>query len=340
MHPEYKRSRRKIRIVGTVAVVSGVLGIVLPVIPGLALILAGMSVLSLQSTTFYNHIAAFKSRHPELSRYVRAIESRIVAFYSLTTHTTEYIEIPRRDGNKLGALIELSPIHIGIAVLVHSATGTKETPLMNMCAEAFRARGYTVIRFDAYNGMGEQGGDFSAFTPTSMYDDLNDVLTWARAQEWWHTNLLLFGHSIGGLVVGHYIAEHPDHVHTAVLFAPTASGDSYIRTYQSVDTDGMERWRADGTRTVHHPLSGASYAFPYEFVKDSCKYNLVTAAPHIHTEIHLLVGTRDRTAPESECRILAEAFPVPARLTVLTNLPHTPIDSSDIATLYNALLSV
>jgi pimeloyl-ACP methyl ester carboxylesterase len=237
-------------------------------------------------------------------------------------------------------LIELSPIHTGIALLVHSATGTKETPLMNSCAEAFRARGYTVIRFDAHHGMGEQGGDFSAFTPTAIYEDLEDLLQWIRVQEWWQPNLALCGHSIGGLVAAHYAATHPAEVHTLTLIAPTVSGDSYIRAYQQTDAEGLERWRTDGTRTVLHPLSGEPYAFSYSFVKDACKYDLVPEAHQIHAPTHVFVGTRDKTAPESECRLFAEACIPHARLTVLGALPHTPTESHDLTVLYRALVSM
>jgi pimeloyl-ACP methyl ester carboxylesterase len=341
MHSAYKRSRRKIRIVGTAAIGVGVVGLVSPILPGLALIFVGFSVLSLQSNTPYTRIAAFRSRHPELSQYVQKLESWVFDLFNLTTHSRDYHTVPRRDGKTLSTLIEVSPTPAaGIAVLVHSASGTKETPFMNTCAEALRARGRTVIRFDAFDSMGESGGEFAACTGTGMYEDLGDVIAWARTQAWWHGELTLFGHSIGGLVVAHYAAHHPGEVAELILYAPMVSGDSYIRSYQSTDPDGYAKWRTEGERPVAHPLTGERFGFSYTFVKDACKYDLITEAAQLTMPTHILVGSRDRTAPESECRRLAEAIGPQADVTVIGDLSHTPKEGGDLAKLQAALTAL
>lgn len=340
MHPEYKRSRRKIRLVGVAAIGVGVFGLVSPVIPGLALMVVGFSVLSLQSNEPYSRVAVFRSRHPKLSHEVQKVETWVVSFFSLATRVREYQEIPRGDGTTLSTLIEVSPIHTAVAVLLHSASGTKEIPCMNTCAEALRARGYTVIRFDAFNGLGESGGAFTSFTGSGMYADLVTILAWAKTREWWHGELTLMGHSIGGLVAAHYAAEHLGEVSEVMLFAPMVSGDSYLRAYQLSNPADLEQWRTHGERTIVHPLTGHTVSFSYTFVKDACAYNLLGEASRLTMPVHILVGTRDRTTPVSECHLLAETIGSTATMTVIPDISHTPTRRADLKKLYTAVATL
>lgn len=339
MHPQYKKTLRKIRVVGVIAVCIGVIGLVSPFIPGLVLVIVGFSVLSLQSNRTYEWIASLRSRHPELSKHVQTLETWVANFFNLSTHTYEFCKVPRREGDEISALLEISPINTGVAILVHSATSTMETVVMQTMAEALRARGYTVVRFDAYNGL-EGKGAFVNFSGSELYKDLEEVIAWARSQEWFRDELTLAGHSIGGLVAAHYAARHTEQVRELVLFAPMISGDSYLQNYQHHDPQGLEQWQKEGERLVTHPLSGETCGLAYSFVRDACTYNLYSEASLLTMPTCVVVGTSDETVQVRECVDYVKAIGPHASSCILQGVSHNPKHRTDLKKVYKAIVAL
>lgn len=338
IHPEYKKTQSRVLFVGIAAVVIGIFGIPLPIFPGFLFILLGFSMLSLHSRWAHEQLATLRAKHPNLTNTLESLESNTVNFFDLTTHKHEYTHIPRRDGTVLHALVEVSSLYTGVAVLLHSASGTMETSVMDVLAEGLRARGLTVVRFDAFNGIGESDGVFTQFTASGMYEDLEDVLAWAREQSWWHGQLVLSGHSTGGLVAGEYAANHTDEVGELILFAPTISGNAYVEAFESIDAEGLRAWKDSGLRTVSHPLSQEKFGLAYNFAEDAKKYDLVPQASSLTMPVKVLTGTRDQTSPEAVCRNLADRIGENARLVVLQDLPHTPKSRNELQVLRDTLL--
>jgi len=339
MHPTYKHVRKKTMIIGTVAVGIGFCGAILPFLPGTLFFLTGLSLLSLQSKTAFHLLAKLRARYPKLTNSIKEAEMKLADFFDLTTHKREHLTI-NKNNSDLSVLVEHTKIEAGVAVLLHGASGTSETKVMETLAEAFRVRGFTVVRFNAFNGLGESDGNFANFTATDYKKDLELVLAWARTQPWWNDTLVLCGHSVGGLVAGLYAALHNKEVHDLVLLSPTVSGTSYKHTFTEHAPEEMVAWSTNGTRTITHPLTREPYEFPYTFVEDLLQYDLMTHATELTMPVTALVGTDDTVAPREDTEAFCTSVGKHATLVPMQHVHHTPETHTELATLHSTLQKI
>ncbi len=333
MHPLYLRKRRRTIVLGVLVVGGGMAGIVLPVVPGLALILVGLSLLSSQSRTAHRTLAYVRARYQSVAEPLERFETWLNDTLDLTTHTREFFTVPRKGGGMIDVYVEASTFRAGVALLLHSLSGVKESPVMDTIAEYYRARGYTVVRFDAYHGMGGEG-PYAAFSVAEYLADLESVVAWATEQVWWQEPRALGGHSLGGLVAAEYAAAHPDLWDELLLVAPTVSGASYAAALEHTP-DLLQAWRERGVREVHHPLTDAPYELPYSFVEDTKQYDLVAIASSLRLPVRVVVGTDDHVAPAEDVQTFARACA--AVTTVVPGMPHTPVAHHELAALGVAL---
>jgi len=341
IHPKYRQARNRAFVAGWGAVGLGFLGIALPLVPGIAFIMLGFSLISLHSRTAHKWAAQFRMRHSGAARYLEHFESWLLELLDVTTHTHTYVRIPRTDGKELHAIVEISKYQTGVAILLHSARGTMEGQSQNALAELFRAQGYTVVRFDAFNGFGESDGDFTNLTATSMLEDLCMVVSWVEAQPWWHEHeLCLVGHSLGGLVAGVYAAEHPEQVRTLLLLGPTTSGAQYRRALMGQDETAFRMWEETRLKTIHNPMTGEEHGLSFAFVIDLDLYDLVSVCDKLTMRTYVLVGTDDTISTVPDCKTLVDAIGENASLHILLNVPHIPTTRAQIRELERALCSI
>lgn len=100
----------------------------------------------------------------------------------------------------------------GIALTLHSPTGSKKKPVIILChgfcgirdillpdfAEAFTRAGFSTITFD-YRGFGDSDGERGRLVPAMQIDDIISVVNWAREQSTLDEQRIgLWGTSFGG----------------------------------------------------------------------------------------------------------------------------------------------
>ncbi len=325
VHTLFKKKRRRALVVGYSAIGTGLIGFALPLMPGFVLCIVGLSLLSFSSPKIRWLIAYAHAKHPRLAAPFAAIEKKLVDFFDLATHTLELIHIPARNEHTLSAILEISSVpRAPVAILLHAGSATKESPVTTAITEALRARGYTVLRFDAYDGLGESGGAYPSFTTSRYLEDLEDVVNWAREQSWWYGELLLAGHSVGGTVGVHYATEHPEIVNHLVLFAPTLSGVILENAYSQCDPVMLEQWRVQGVRPVIHPLTGETHMQSLAFLEDLQQYDCMRATSQLTMPVEVYCGTCDTITNSETCAQFALAIGQNARFVPIPELTHMP----------------
>jgi len=90
--------------------------------------------------------------------------------------------IKNRKDQKIAVLIEKPEHPKGLVFVMHGLSGFKEQPHIEAYANAFFENGYTAIRFDTTNTFGESDGNYEDATTTNYYEDLEDVINWAKSQ--------------------------------------------------------------------------------------------------------------------------------------------------------------
>ena len=136
----------------------------------------------------------------------------------------EKLEFMNRDNKKIVVIIDYVKNSKGLAIVMHGLGGLKEQPHIVTFSEAFLESGYTVVRFDVTHTFGESEGNYENATTTNYYNDLCDVITWAKDQQWYQEPFILAGHSLGGISVALFAENYPEKVKAVAPISTVISG--------------------------------------------------------------------------------------------------------------------
>ena len=120
---------------------------------------------------------------------------------------------------RLSAVLEEPEAYDGhrLVIQLHGFTSTKDKPHNILAAASMREAGFATLRFDLY-GHGESDGAFRNHTLFKWISNTMAAINWARAQG--YDDLVLSGHSQGGLVAALVAGMEADRIHGLILRAP------------------------------------------------------------------------------------------------------------------------
>lgn len=252
----------------------------------------------------------------------------------------EKVFIKNRKGQKVAVLIERARDQKGLAFVMHGHSGTKDDEDIGIFAGAFRDKGFTVVRFDTTNTYGESDGRNEDSSTTNYYEDLEDVIAWARRQEWYQEPFVLAGHSLGSFCIALYAERYPERVLAIAPISPVVSGRLWSEALERVDPDYMRRWKETGWRedkSVSRP--GLVKRLPWSFAEDRLKYDLLPDASKLTMPVLLIVGENDTSTPPDHVELLYNALPGPKEFRIIKNAPHTFRDPEHLEEIRALLLN-
>lgn len=239
--------------------------------------------------------------------------------------------IKNRKGQKVAVLIDLVENQKGLAFVMHGLGGWKEQPCTQAMADGFRDAGYRVVRFDTTNTFGESEGIYEDATTTNYYEDLQDVIAWAKTQPWYQEPFYLCGHSLGGLCVALYAEAHPRQVKALAPIATVVSGKL------SMETRDLAHWREWKRRGWEEHKSGSvpgrMKRLKWSHMDDRLKYDLLLNVGKLTMPVLLVVGSGDDSTPPEQQQLLHDALPSRRELHVIEGAGHTFNDSRHLARL-------
>lgn len=228
--------------------------------------------------------------------------------------------IENRKGQNIVVLIEESPNQKGLAFVMHGLGGFKEQPHIQAMADAFREKEYTVIRFDTTNTIGESDGDFSKATTTNYYQDLEDVISWAKSQKWYKEPFYLVGHSLGGICTALYAENYPKKIKALAPISTVVSGKLSLE----VKPEEKAEWKKIGWQIKESKSkSGVMKKLPWSHVEDRLKYNLLEKVDKLTMPVLLIVGEKDESTPPKHQKILYEKLLGKKEFHTIKGATHT-----------------
>lgn len=236
--------------------------------------------------------------------------------------------IKNRKGLKIVTLLELEKKSKGLVLLMHGLGGVKEAPHLEVIAESFRKHGYSVLRFDTTNSFGESDGKYEDATTTNYYEDLEDVINWAKKQSWFTKPFCLVGHSLGGICIALYAEKHPEEIKALAPISTVVSGKLSV---EATPKEDMLKWEKTGWQ--QKPSSskpGLVKRLKFSHIQDRLKYDLLPNAKKLIMPVLMIVGEKDdRTPPEHE-RILYDKLPGKKEFYIIKGAPHTFKDKNHL----------
>lgn len=255
--------------------------------------------------------------------------------------------VPTDDGAHLAVTVA-GPEDGPTVVLPHCWTGTRET--WGAVARRLVLGGHRVVLYDQRGHGRSTAPDGHVPTIPQLGHDLRAVIDATDSSD-----VLLAGHSMGGMTIQSYALEHPDHfaahVRGAVLVATAArtlGRELPARVVHAVMGEASPAWTRQGAvarrmvrRTIGRParrshVQATLDAFAATTGNARAGYlvamsgmDLRHGLPGLDVPTTVMVGTRDRLTPPRAAKVLAEHLP-DVQLLVLPGAGHMlPLEAPD-----------
>lgn len=229
------------------------------------------------------------------------------------------IKIKNRKDLEIVLWLEKSEDQKGLAFVEHGLGGYKDQDHVKLMGDAFKKHGYTVIRFDTTNSFGESGGRYEDATTTQHYQDLEDVIQWASAQDWYQEPFVLAGHSLGGISTALYAENFPEKVKAVAPISTVVSGKLSMVVHPKEELDD---WKTRGWIEKESATKpGLMKKLPWSHMEDRLKYDLLEKVDKLTMPVLLIAGENDKYYSNSE--LLFSKLPGDKEFHTIKGAPHT-----------------
>jgi pimeloyl-ACP methyl ester carboxylesterase len=248
--------------------------------------------------------------------------------------TKEKIIIKNKDNKKIVVIIEKPDEPIGLAFVMHGLGGNKDQPHISTFTEAFLESNYTVVRFDTRNTFGESVGNYEDANITNYFDDLTEVIDWAKIQSWYIEPFCLVGHSLGGISVSLFAEKYPKKVKALAPISTVVSGELNI---DNTSKENLYEWEKTGWRTsLSSSIPGLIKKLKWQqYKKDIQKYDLLKDIKKLTMPVLLIVGDKDDSTPLKHQQIFYDKLPGKKEIHIIKNAPHTFKDKEHLEEIKN-----
>jgi pimeloyl-ACP methyl ester carboxylesterase len=230
--------------------------------------------------------------------------------------------IPNRENKKIAVVVDETPDSKGLVFVMHGLGGFKEQPHIQAFADAFRENNLTVVLFDATHTYGESEGKYEGATTTNYYEDLEDVISWAKKQSWYHEPFWLAGHSLGGISTALYAERHPKEIKALAPISTVVSGELSVETKKT--RGQLEEWKKTGWLIQpSESKPGLIKRLKWSEMEDRLKYDLLPDAYKLTMPVLLIVGDKDEGTPPEHQKILFDKLPGKKEIHIIKDAPHT-----------------
>src|SRR3989344_3635778 len=234
----------------------------------------------------------------------------------------EKIVIQNRKGQKVVVVVDHVEQPKGLAFFMHGFSGTKDERHTIAFATVFREKGFTTVRFDTTNTLGESDGRLEDATVTSSFEDLEDVIAWAKTCEWYREPFVLVGHSMGGMGVILFAERHPEQVSALAPISTLVSGYLNLEARERHNPGSVEAWQKTGWIEEKSISRGIIKRLPWSHAKDKLKYDLIPEGKKLTMPVLLIVGEKDASAPPDHVKQLYDVLPGRKDMFVIPDSDH------------------
>lgn len=199
---------------------------------------------------------------------------------------------------------------IGTSFVLHGLGGFRAHDGMKSLVETLFDNNYIVVNFDATNSENESGGKYEDATLQKHYEDLEDVIKWAEAEDWYKSPLVLAGHSMGAYAITKYAENYPDKIKGIFPYATVVTGELSFEAHKKAIPEKFENWQSSGwdiRDSVSRP--GLVLKLPWSHMVERLNHNLLVNVDKLTMPVLFVVGEFDESCPPEHQQILFRALP-------------------------------
>lgn len=230
----------------------------------------------------------------------------------------ENIFIKNRKGLKMALRISSIPENKKLVFLIHGVSSRKEYPHMLVMEEMFLKNGYNVVNMDATNSLNTSDSDEKGITFTGHYEDLVDVIDWAKTQDFYVEPFALAGQSLGAEAVVFYATQYPTKTNFVISCAlPWLDGKLEIKQNKRTPSI-MEKGFYDQVSKS----TGKVLRIYKNYLDDFKNYNLIPLVKNISADTHIICGLQDSQYHIENNEKLYDLLTCKKSLQLLPDVPH------------------
>ena len=232
--------------------------------------------------------------------------------------------IKNRKGLEIVGVVSIPKNPTGLAFTLHGLGGFKEQPHIMVLVDALLENGYAVVNFDATNSIGESGGKYENATMKDHYEDLVDVISWAKTQEWYKEPFILAGHSLGGYAVARYAEDYPKEVKAVFPYALVVAGELSYKAAEMEDSEKLKKWKETGwQKRFSSSKPGTELQLPWSHMEERLKHDLRPNASKLTMPVLFIVGDQDKSCTSGNQKVLYDLIPSQKEMNIISGAPHT-----------------
>ncbi len=225
--------------------------------------------------------------------------------------------ITNRKGLKLCLQLNIDELRTKLVFLEHGLSSRKEYPHMQVLEDVFSEFGYNVVNIDATNSINESESSDEGITTTGHYEDLVDVIEWAKTQAFYKEPFALAGQSLGAISVVRYAGQHPDKVN---LLIPCAF--PYYNYVEEELNDYAKEVIKNGYCDKISKSTGKVLRLKTAYVEDMKKLDISSQIKMITANTYVIVGSKDNEKHLRNSRYLYQTLNCEKEFYLLENIPH------------------
>ena len=174
-----------------------------------------------------------------------------------------------------------------VVVFVHGLGGGMFEPQYRVLKKVLTRNGFGVCMFDMVNSLGRSNFDPAHVSINDYYADLQTVLKHLNALG--YSNLVLFGHSLGGGLVARQLIAQPDGILGAVLLNPFV-------THRGTAFDHLEKTLGKLPMKFHRFFK--AFSITTANVTSFLEFDTIPEAKAITTPLLVMRGAYDKVIPQ------------------------------------------
>lgn len=228
------------------------------------------------------------------------------------------IFIKNRHGLKMSVRVRISEANNKLVFLEHGLSARKEYPHMLVLEEEFAKKGYNVINFDATNALNESESSEKGITVSGHFEDLEDVVDWAKTQKFYKEPFALAGQSLGALSIVRYAGENPEMVNLLIVCA-----FPYINGKIKLENDAIaSKIIQNGYYDKVSKSTGRILRMKMDWVEDLKKFDLLPYIKDISCRTYVVIGSKDSETHIENSKKLFELLNCEKEFVLLDGVPH------------------
>lgn len=236
----------------------------------------------------------------------------------------EKVKIKNRKGLEIIGIVSISKNPKGLAFTLHGLSGFKEQPHIMVIVDTLLKNGYAVVNFDATNSFGESEGKYENATMQLHYEDLVDVINWAKTQDWYKEPFILAGHSLGGYAVAQYAEDYPKEVKAVFPYAGVVSGELSYKATEMFEPRKLKIWKETGwMEEKSKSKPDLIKRLPWSHMEERLKHDLLPNALRLTMPVLFVVGENDKSYFLGSQQALYDLVPGLKEIHIVKGAPHT-----------------